>query len=588
MEGPPQGDFVHDVRVAADIVRLISDHVSLKQAGRKLKGLCPFHNEKTPSFVVDPEKQLFFCFGCRVGGDAFKFLMQMEHLEFRDALTQLATRFGVPLPRRGRGERGGPPERLLEIHRAASVYYSSVLASDKGERARRYLRERGLGQETCKRLGIGFAAAGWENLRAHLRRQGYTDADLVKAGLVRSRGEGRGPYDWFRNRIVFPIERLGGGVIGFGGRLLDDGDPKYLNSPDTPLFNKGRHLYGLSWSRDGIREQGHAIIVEGYMDFASLWEAGVRNMVAVLGTGFTGEQARLLKRFTSGVVLNFDADRAGRQAADRAVEVLLERQFDIRVLELPEGQDPDDFVRLHGVRAYTEKVAGAPPFIEHLMNAAGEGKDLGRPEGKAGAVREVLPRLARIRSPVLRAAALGRLAERFHLPEEAVRDEFRRMQPARRGNLGSAARQQEAGGRRGTPAERRLLYLMLTDATVRGRLAEEAVDSDFSGLVSERLIAAVLGQHRAGLAVSVASLEQILAPEDRDVLMEIALDDFPGLHSGEVEACRKALEKERLERESRRLQQQLQEGREEAGDGARIDALLKKKLELRRRIDALS
>ncbi len=589
MGGLSRGDFVQDVRAAADIARLVSEYVSLKKAGRKLKGLCPFHNEKTPSFTVDPDKQLFFCFGCRTGGDIFKFYMLTEKVEFPDALRQLAVRHGVPIPRHAGGE-GSETARVLEMHREAAAFYRATLASPQGAAARAYLERRGLGAETVKALGIGHAPDGWDGLKSRLRRAGFREEEIVRSGLAVERRGGGGSYDRFRNRLMFPIERVGGGIIGFGGRTLGDDEPKYLNSPETPVFHKGRHLYGLSWSREAIREAGVAILVEGYTDFAALWQAGIQNVAAVLGTGFTPEHGRLLGRFTSRAVINFDADRAGRDAADRAVSVLLEQDYDLQVLELPDGQDPDDFIVAHGAEAYRELAAGAPSFVEALLVRAAEGKDLSTPEGKARAAGEVLPRLAAVGNRVLRAAALSRVADRLDLPEEAVREEFRRIAPARRADEPPPppARARQRPSRRITEAERRLLYLALNDAAARDRLLASAREEDFQGFACQRLFAAVLDQQRGGHPVTVEALEGIVETEDRERLLEIALGDFPGLVAADWEACWNALRREKLEEESRRLQRLLQQGTEETGQAAQIDELLRRKLELRRQIDALS
>jgi DNA primase len=585
--GTSGGDWVQEVRAAADIGRLIGEYIPLRQSGRKLKGLCPFHNEKTPSFIVDPDKQLFFCFGCRTGGDLFKFYMLMERVEFPDALRQLSERFGVPIPRRSREERS-ENSRLLELHREAASFFRRSLASHEGAAARAYLEGRGLDGETVKKLAIGFAPDSWDALKTHLRKAGYREDEIVKSGLAIQRRTGTGSYDRFRNRIMFPIERVGGGVIGFGGRILGEGEPKYLNSPETILFSKGRHLYGLAWSRDTIRRQGVAVIVEGYTDFAALWQAGIRNAVAVLGTGLTSEHGHLLARFARRVIVNFDPDAAGRQATDRALSVLLQQDLDVRVLELPENNDPDDFVRLRGAAAYQEEAEAALSFVDYLVARAAEDNDLSQPSGKARAVGQVLPHLASASNRVLRAAALARLAERFDLPEDAVRAEFRRTFPAERAAAESASRPRSRPARRGTEAERRLLYLLLTDIEARRQCLAQATEEQFEGLLTGKVFAALLGQHRAGHEISAGALDGVLAEGDRERLMEVALAEFPDLTAADWESCWNALQKERLEKESHRLQRLLQQGMEEASDAARVDELLRRKLELRRKIDALS
>jgi DNA primase len=582
--GSPQGDFVHAVRSALDLARLVSDYVPLKNSGRKLKGLCPFHGEKTPSFMVDPEKNLYYCFGCQTGGDAFDFFMRMEKLDFGDALLQLAARFGVPIPSRERRE-GGETSRLIEMHREAASFYRRMLATSAAARARDYLDSRGLSPRTREELGIGYAPASWDALTKHLATAGYREEEMVKGGLAARRKEGRGCYDWFRDRIVFPIERVGGGIIGFGGRTLGEGEPKYLNSPETPIFSKGRNLYGLVQARPSIRDQGAALLVEGYVDFASLWESGIRHAAAVLGTGFTPEHGRLLGRFTRNVILAFDPDRAGRQAADRALGILLEQEFDVRVLELPEGEDPDAFVRRRGAEACRERISGAPGAVDHLIAVACQGRALDRPEDKARIASELLPRLALISNRVLRAAALARAAERLGVPEEALAAELSRL---RRPDASAASPAPAPAGRStvtGRPAERRLLQVLLLDASAPARLAEVARDEDFAGLAHERLFRTVLAQQRAGLEISVNALRAIVPPEDGEALLAATLDDHPEVRPGEWEDCWRAMVREALEKESREVQRRLAR---EIEEGGQAEGLLRRKLEIRQRIDALS
>lgn len=583
-----QDGFVQAVRDAVDIERVISEHVNLRRSGRKLKGLCPFHTEKTPSFVVDPEKQLFYCFGCQVGGDTFKFVMLTERFEFPEALRHLASQFGVPVPQHERRDRG-ENARLLDMHNDAAALYRRTLSAAVGAPARAYLEARGLDQDTVSQLGLGFAPPGWDHLRDHLRSRGYKDEELVRAGLAVPRRQGSGCYDRFRDRLVFPIERLGGGIIGFGGRCLGDDEPKYLNSPDSPIFNKGRHLYGLAVTREAIREADEALIVEGYMDLAALWQAGVRNAVAVLGTGFTPEHARLLGRFTRRVVLAFDPDRAGRQAAERAIPVLLRHDHEVRVLDLPEGKDPDDVVREEGAEAFHRRVAASRGCIDFFIDRAAANLDLSRPEIKARAVSSVLPQIADLGNRVLQAAALARVADHFDLPEDVVHAEFHRLAAAV-GHRASSAPPLPVPHpvRAGAPAERRLLHLLIYEPELRGRLLTGASEADFAGLATERLFGVLLAQHRGGLPVSVEALQGLLPETEQTLLIEIAMEEFPGLDAGEGDACWKALRRERLERESHRLQRQLQVDDPGPAGGARLDDMLRRKLALRREIDALS
>lgn len=586
MGGSSREDFVQEVRAAAGIDRLIGDYVSLKTSGHKLKGLCPFHDEKTPSFTVDPEKGLFYCFGCRVGGDVFKFYMLHENAEFPDALQELAHRFGVPIPQH-RGGNSGEQTRLREMHREAVAFFRTSLASGAGAAARRYLAGRGLDAETVQFLKVGYAPDSWDALKSRLRQAGYREDELLKSGLTVPRKDGRGSYDRFRNRLMFPIEQAGGGVIGFGGRILGEGEPKYLNSPETPIFQKGRHFYGLSWSRDAIREADRVIIVEGYTDFAALWQAGVRNVVAVLGTSFTPEHARLLARYTHKAVINFDADRAGRSAADRAVTVLMERDFELRVLELPSGQDPDGHVRAAGANAYLELVACAPTFIEYLISSACVGRDMRTPEAKAQAVADILPRLVEVKNRVLLAAAMARIAQHLDLREADLRAEFRRVAPALRRGGAPPAPVRSQPERNCTLAERQLMHLLLTSADVRREVAATAREEELRDLTAGHIITVVLNQERAGHEVTVEGLQTLLETEDQARLLAAVMEDFPGLVADDWEESWRIIRKEHLEKESRILQRQLRQSMEEGGDTTGVERLLRRKLEVRRLIETL-
>ena len=583
---PGRRDGVHEVRAAADIVRVVSEHTSLTRAGTRLRGLCPFHQEKTPSFHVNPDSQLFHCFGCGVGGDVFNFVMQIEKVEFREALQLLAQRFGVQLEPAAGGH-GGRAGRLIEAHVRAAAVYRQALAGPGGAAARAYLAQRELGGETIETLAVGWAP-GRDVLKQALRRDGFPEELLLEAGLIALDAGGRGTRDRFYERVMFPIEALGGGVIAFGGRTLGDAQPKYLNSAESPIFSKGKHLYGLSRSRDAVRAAGEIILVEGYLDFAALWQAGVRNVAAVLGTGFTADHARLLKRFTERAILCFDPDRAGQAAADRSIGVLLDEGFELRVLALPDGQDPDLFVRRQGAEAVRARAAAAAPFFDFIIARAIEGRDTAQPEVRARVASAVLPVLATVGNALVRAAALARLAERLGLAEEALRLELRRIAPAAR-----AAREQrpaparEAERRPPPVAERRLLRLLLDDVEACSRFLAARTEEDFSGLALERLFHCLLAQHRAGHAISIAALQPLLEPAATRQLLEVALADAPRGDAREVEDCWQVLERSGLERERRRLKSDLSSAQEE-GDGERVDALLRRQTELDRRIHALS
>ena len=422
MGGRDRSDVVEVVRASADLREIVSDYIPLKKSGAKFRALCPFHTEKTPSFWVDADKQLFYCFGCGVGGDVFKFVMLYEKMEFPEALKMLAGRYGVPLPV-GRREENSDRQKVLAVNRQAVGYFREQLQRSDGEAARKYLASRGLGRETIEQWQLGFAPDGWSGLKSHLAGK-VPEEHAVLAGLLARKEETGRTYDRFRDRVIFPILNLSDEMVGFGGRVIGAGEPKYLNSPETAAFSKGENLYGLPLAKEGIRKQGHLVLVEGYMDVIALHRAGVTEAVGTLGTGFTAGHVRLLKRFTDRVVVNFDPDAAGRAATKRSLEVLLENGFEVVVVALPPGKDPDLYVREFGAEGYRARLAEALPYIEYLTREVAGRVDVAQTKGKIEALNEVLPFLARLDNPVQRAGHVEMLATVFGIEDRLVLQEL--------------------------------------------------------------------------------------------------------------------------------------------------------------------
>lgn len=442
---------VDEIKSRLDIVEVINTYVPLKKAGRYYKGLCPFHSEKTPSFVVFPENQSWHCFGaCGTGGDVFSFIMQKEKLDFGEALHLLAGRAGVPLT--PQGEEASPAEqyrdRLRQAMTAATHYFHSLLRSHpQGQMARHYLERRGVDEETIIRFQLGYAPNEWSALRDTLLAQGYPADDLLDAGLL-SRSEERGTvFDRFRHRLMIPIHDVQGRVIGFGARALDDSPPKYLNSPQTPLFDKGTVLYGLDQARRAIRDANQVIIVEGYMDVLAAHQYGVTNVVASMGTALTETQLRTLKRYTNRFVLALDADAAGSHATVRGIQLArqaLERELvpvptasglvrqesrlgvDVRVMTLPVGLDPDDLIH-RDVDQWRAHVLAAQPLVEFLFDTVAQEQDLDTAKGKAAAVRELVPLIQEVADPVERTHYVQRLARLTRVDERTVQRELDRQ-----------------------------------------------------------------------------------------------------------------------------------------------------------------
>ncbi len=422
----PSG-FIADLLARVDIVEVIGRHVKLKKGGANLMGLCPFHGEKSPSFSVSPSKQFYFCFGCGASGDALRFLTEHTGASFRDAVTDLAQQVGLAVPddersedeRRVAVQNKARQATLTEVLERAAQHYRAQLKGNT--RAVGYLKGRGLTGEIAARFGLGYAADGWHALASAFAQ--YDDPLLVESGLVilhDEEGQDEKRYDRFRDRVMFPIRAVSGETIGFGGRILDRGEPKYLNSPETPVFVKGRELYGLYESRAGIRARGHALVVEGYMDVVALAQMGFENAVATLGTACTEEHLRKLFRFTDAVVFSFDGDAAGRRAATRALEAALPHATDlrsIRFLFLPPEHDPDSFVRDEGAPAFERAIAQAVPLSRQIIDVAREGCDLGTPEGRARFVSQARPLWGALPEGGLKRQMLGELTKSAALPE---------------------------------------------------------------------------------------------------------------------------------------------------------------------------
>lgn len=416
-------DVIAEILRRTDIVELVGAHLPLRAAGRTHKGLCPFHTEKTPSFVVNPERQIFHCFGCGEGGDAITFLMKHERLGFMEAVRFLADRAGVSLPTTRGGPGPGEADArlpLLEIHRTALQHFRENLAGADGEPARAYLAERGLTQETIERFELGYALASWDALLRVLKKNGYPDKVFEAAGLSVPRQSGSGYYDRFRNRLMIPIWDVSGKVIAFGGRALESKEVKYLNSPETPLYRKGAHLYGLNLAARSIRERKIVIVVEGYFDAIMLHAHGFDHAVAALGTALTTDQARLLGRYAQTVVLLFDPDAPGIGAARRNLEHLINVDLNWQIVLLSGGLDPDAFLRKHGAAEFQAALDGAQDLVEFFLDRRVSGLDLNDPVQRARAVDGLLEVVGLIDSPVRREGYVQRIAQRAAISDRTL------------------------------------------------------------------------------------------------------------------------------------------------------------------------
>jgi len=576
--------FIEELKQHADIVTVIQDYVSLKKAGAKYKGLCPFHGEKTPSFTVDRDKGFFHCFGCQAGGDVIKFIELHEKLGFMDAVKQLAQRFGMTLPEPEQSEehRAGTAEResLLKIHEVAAAWFRDQLASPAGARIRKLITERGLTEETSAALGLGFAPPTRDGLTQALRNQGYSPGLLMRAGLTVQREDGS-VMDRFRNRLMIPICRDTGSVIAFGGRALDADQPaKYLNSPETPIYSKSRTLYGLNLAKTAIRQGGFAVLVEGYFDFAQLFQAGYQSVVASCGTALTPQQVQQLRRFTSKVVLSFDPDAAGEGAAAKSCEMLVSAGFDVNVAILPAGEDPDTFVRRHGRQGYAERLLKSQPYLEYLLDRSARGLNLNTDEGRVKLLSEMLPVASRIPDAAMRDRFGDRLAFKARVTDEVVRAEIRRAAVQRQTTV---ARLELPSLNRVTKAEKGLIWFLVHDPA-RCLTAIRSLDAaDFDAL-STRSVLDLVRKLDEDSSFSPSVLLERLSMGEAQLVTAIASETEPPVH--QAEDCVHALRRTRYERERGAVQREIDRLQQlgAADHGEEINALLVRKHDLQQRI----
>ena len=580
------GSFADRVKQQADIVRVVGEYVRLKKSGQNFSGLCPFHSEKTPSFAVHPVKQIYHCFGCGVGGDVFKFVMEMEKISFPEAIRAVAEKCGIAVPQareRSPEERRENQQRtsLVEMHREAAAFFAQQLnGTPEGRAAKAYLLDRGLDSEAMARFGIGFAPSGGEAL-LRVMKQKHPEKVLEVSGLF-SRDQSERLYDRFRRRVMFPIANESGKIVAFGGRALGDDLPKYLNSPETPIYSKSNILYHLDRAKESLRQRDFAVLVEGYMDAIAVALAGVSNVVASCGTSLTEPQVKLLNRFTRRIIVNYDPDTAGQAATDRSLSILLEQGVEVRVLALPGGKDPDSFIRAQGAAAYTKLLNEAPPYVDYLISRASK-MDLTSAEGKLRAVNLLMPYVQRIPDRILRSEWATRIAQQLRIEEPVLRESMRKAANERRSEVKARP---ELVGRAGKPAERRLVQMLIEAEEFRSQLVQEIRAGELHrGLETERILEALVGVCELGELPDAGSLAMALEERDRRLLFEIAFEAAAAPTWEEAESCLAVLRRRRAEEELATVQRQIETQAAVAGSSGELRRLLERKQELRRRLD---
>lgn len=573
---------VDEVRAAADIVKIAGDYVKLRKAGANFMGLCPFHQEKTPSFAVHPTKQIFHCFGCGVGGDVFKFVMMIENLSFPEALRRVAEKVGITLREKFHDETFDANARersaLYKVHEVAAKFFAAQMgATAEGRAARAYLADRGLSDETAGRFRLGYAPSEGQALTRHLFDAGFGAEALEKSGLLLHDAERKRHFDRFRGRVIFPIANETGKVVAFGGRTLGEDQPKYINSPETPIYTKGRVLYQLDRAGSAIRKLDYALLVEGYMDCIAVASSGIENVVASCGTSLTETQIRLLARYSRRVVVNYDPDSAGVAATERSLTLLLEAGFEAEVLALAGGLDPDSFIRQQGAQAYRERLSAPPTYLDYLTERAAARHDLSRPEGKVKAANAVMPYLARVPNSMLRAELANRLAERLGLNERLLREELTR---AAGGGRREFLVREEVAAVKASPAEKELLRALVENPELADEFLPSLVDGGTcEGLMTEGIFRRLLDARRRGESIELARLEDSLSAEERRLLYESLFWSGGPLDHERALACCLALRRKKAERERERLQVAIREA-EKGQDRNRLAQLLEAKAKL--------
>ncbi|MFA6349548.1 MAG: DNA primase, partial [Candidatus Omnitrophota bacterium] len=539
------------------------------------------HHEKTPSFMVSADRQIYHCFGCGAGGNAFNFLIQYERLEFREAVEMLAKKVGVELPSDNlhNARAASLSTAIYKVNEFAAFYYQNNLNLPVAQAAKSYLLKRGLKEDTIKLLKLGFALNAWDGLINFLRQKNVNLSFIEKAGLALAKDSG-GYYDRFRNRIIFPIFDARERAIAFGGRVLDESLPKYMNSPETACYIKGKHLYGLHLSKEAIRQNDLAVVVEGYLDFIMPYQEGVQNIVASLGTALTYDQIRLLKRYTENVVMIYDPDEAGQTATLRSLDMFIEEGVNVKVATLPDGLDPDTFVRKNGIGAFKQAIDSALKLFDYKLKVLSLRYDPTEAEGKAKICSEMLPTINRFSDAVLKSEYLKALAEALKIKEEALFEELKKIKPD--SLYAVTAVKNDAPGFKAHPAEKLLMRLMLEESELISRVKENIGPDDFQDKNISKVVSVMFELSQQGKQLEISNLVNYL--EDQNVNQFICESAFePELSASDkeriIEDCVKRLKTEKIRSQRQNLHEQIKAA-QHLGDEVKLNCLMQEFNEL--------
>jgi DNA primase len=545
-------ELVETIRQSARIADIASQYTQLQRRGNRLVGLCPFHTEKTPSFSIDEDRQLYHCFGCGAGGDIFTLVMEKENLSFPEAVRYLAEKYRIPIPKKKKysSQYYTLKDKLLSITSDALLHFKKNLYNtQEGRQALEYMQKRGIQEKTIQHLKLGYAMNSWQSLLDFFQRKNIKPLDLEKAGLVVRRKSGDGFYDRFRGRIIFPIFDLSGRVVAFGGRTVVDDKAKYLNSPETPVYSKGNILYGLNFSKDAVKSQGEIILVEGYTDFLSLYQSGITHAAASLGTSLTPGQAGLANRFCPRMITAYDGDAAGKKATMRAVSLCFEQGMQISVLTLPAGHDPDSFIKKFGAEKMLKQLRSALPGLKFLMTSYMQGRPPRTPEEKTRIVRLLINDIRKIPDAILISEYIKKISEYLEVDESQVRAAIagRTEQPPHRKSVTFLN------------AEKRLIQIIFSDSAAASRLLPKIKEEDFTGLASQPVIAALLDYFKHNKKPSIPELKSKMNPVVFSALSEILMEPCAPPVPGEAEDCLECMRDVILENQIKEKKTQLKQ-----------------------------
>ncbi|MBD3414648.1 MAG: DNA primase [Candidatus Aminicenantes bacterium] len=546
-------DAVDQIKQVASIIEIASQYTSLKKRGRRFVGLCPFHSEKTPSFTIDEDRQLFHCFGCGAGGDLFTLVMEKENLSFPESVRYLAEKYNVELPKHKKmsSKQQSLKEKLYKITNQTLAYYKKNLFNTaEGKQGLQYLKKRGISEDLINQLKIGYALNSWDSLLQYFQLNKQNINMVEKTGLVMRRKNKSGFYDRFRGRVMFPIMDVSGKAVAFGGRTLFNDDPKYMNSPDSSIYTKGQVLYGLNFSKESIRKEGQMILVEGYTDFLSLFQRGITNVAASLGTSLTENQAALASRFSKTIAVAYDSDDAGKKASCRAVSICFAQGLRTRVLSFPKGHDPDSYITNQSAEKFNSLVKQSPSGLRFLIQEKRKGKNLDSPEEKAEVAREIMESIKHIPDSIVLSEYLKQTSEYLSIDEQQLRNLVRKKR--------SSPEKSQINWF--LNAEKRLLQIIFQNGNIAAKLFEHMEEDDYQGLKSESIFQIFSDFFKKGRSISnskIYELKEKINPSLFSALTEILVEESPPASIDEAKDCLLALRRFVLPRQVKKLQNSL-------------------------------